>query len=59
MLIEVGQELDRLRQHDPVTKRDPGHEEHRCKEDKAEHHTLGMLLDRGSEEAPELPQDDG
>src|SRR5207247_4708300 len=59
VLIEVGQELDSLWQHDPVAERHTRKQERRRGEHEAEDHPFGVLLDCGGEEAPELPQHHG
>jgi hypothetical protein len=57
-VVVVGEEVERLRQHEPVAEGDPRGEQHAREEDEERHDPLRALLERGREEAPELPEQD-
>ena len=50
--------MDRCRQRDVVAEEDSADEQHGRERDERGDHALAVLLDRGREEPPDLPEDD-
>ncbi len=59
MRVVAREELDAGREDDPVSKGQAAREEDRRDRDEGRDDALRVLLDRGCEETPELPEDHG